>query len=191
MAKQDIILKFPAINNGWLFRWRREYGLSRRLVTLRFKVQPTLVRTYSTVPPHCGHAQCSTVLHTELHVVMPLCQCQSSRNFTLHFIFHLPQVSKSKLLRRLRVTLLNGIRLRTLWGKCFPGRPFRVVSFDQKPFWFNSVGSEATLSLKGSRGVQVVENMCATRERWTFMSTAQLQARLQLLACSRLLLEPQ
>ena len=103
---------------------------------------------------------------------MPLCQCQSSRNFNLHFIFHLPQVSKSKLLRRLRVTLLNGIRLRTLWGKCFPGRPFRVVSFDQKPFWFNSVGSEATLSLKGARGVQVVENMCATRERWTFMSTA-------------------
>ena len=44
---------------------------------------------------------------------------------------------------------------------------FRVCSIDQTPFYFNSVGCEPTLALKGAKKIKVVEDFCATRARIT------------------------
>jgi hypothetical protein len=116
--KEDRDEPLPCMTSVWMTRWRREYSISKRLVTLRFKV------------------------------------------------------SKAKLLQRLKTTLVNIIAVRTLWRRLFGDRPLKFISADQKPFWYNGVGCEGTLALKGSKGVTVAENMCATRERWTFMTVA-------------------
>ena len=41
---------------------------------------------------------------------------------------------------RVGIGLRNNIRVRVLWERMFPGVPFRVITFDQKPIWFNSNG---------------------------------------------------
>ena len=78
------------------------------------------------------------------------------------------KVSWANLLTRVGIDLRNNIRLRTLWRCFFGDRPFKVLTCDQKPFWFNSNGCDATLSFRGRKGIQVVDDHCATRERFTF-----------------------
>ena len=78
---------FPSIEgNGWLSRWRKEWGVCVRAVTVVYKV------------------------------------------------------SWASLLTRVGIDLRNNIRLRTLWRCFFGNRPFKVLTCDQKPFWFNSNG---------------------------------------------------
>ena len=78
----------PSIEGtGWLSRWRLEWGVCVRAVTLVYKV------------------------------------------------------SWANLLTRVGIDLRNNIRLRTLWRCFFGNRPFKVLTCDQKPFWFNSNGS--------------------------------------------------
>ena len=116
--ENDLAVETPTIEgSGWVSRWRREWGISVRAVTVVYKV------------------------------------------------------SWADLITRIGIGLRNNIRLRTLWRCFFGTRPFKVVTCDQKPFWFNSNGCDATLSFRGSSGVQVVENHCATRERFTMETT--------------------
>ena len=78
----------PSIEGtGWLSRWRLEWGVCARAVTLVYKV------------------------------------------------------SWANLLTRVGIDLRNNIRLRTLWRCFFGDRPFKVLTCDQKTFWFNSNGS--------------------------------------------------
>ena len=85
---QGVPADIPAIEGtGWLSRWRKEWGVVYRAVTLVYKV------------------------------------------------------SWANLLTRVGIDLRNNIRLRTLWRCFFGDRPFKVLTCDQKPFWFNSNGS--------------------------------------------------
>ena len=76
----------PVIGSGFLGRWRREWGLTKRAATIVYKVPWKDVVT------------------------------------------------------RVGIGLRNNIRVRVLWERMFPGVPFRVITFDQKPVWFNSNG---------------------------------------------------
>ena len=51
------------------------------------------------------------------------------------------KVSWANFLIRVGGDLRNNIRLRTLWRCFFGDRPFKILTCDQKPFWFNSNGS--------------------------------------------------
>ena len=74
------------INAGWIHRWRLEWGLTKRAVTV----------TYS--------------------------------------------VSWKDVVVRVGIGLRNNIRVRQFWKRMFPGVPFRVITFDQKPMWYNANG---------------------------------------------------
>ena len=78
--------KLPEVNPGFLHRWRLEWGITQRAVTIVYKVPWRDVVT------------------------------------------------------RVGIGLRNNIRVRVLWERMFPGVPFRVITFDQKPVWFNSNG---------------------------------------------------
>ena len=78
--------KLPVIGAGFLHRWRLEWGLTRRAVSVVYKV------------------------------------------------------AWKDVVIRVGVGLRNNIRVRALWERLFPDVPFRVMTFDQKPMWFNSNG---------------------------------------------------
>lgn len=89
--EQGVITDVPQIEGtGWLSRWRLEWGVCVRAVTLVYKV------------------------------------------------------SWANLVTRVGIGLRNNVRLRTLWRLFFGNRPFKVITCDQKPFWFNSNGSLST-----------------------------------------------
>ena len=85
--ENNLIVALPSIEGtGWLSRWRREWGVCVRAVTLVYKI------------------------------------------------------SWADLVTRVGVNLRNNIRIRVLWRIFFGNRPFKVVTCDQKPFWFNANG---------------------------------------------------
>ena len=89
--EQGVITDVPQIEGtGWLSRWRLEWAVCVRAVTLVYKV------------------------------------------------------SWANLVTRVGIGLRNNVRLRTLWRLFFGNRPFKVITCDQKPFWFNSNGSLST-----------------------------------------------
>ena len=47
----------------------------------------------------------------------------------------------------------------------------RWLSLDQKPSWFNNAGHTGTWAKKGSRAPTVRDNLNATRQRYTIMTT--------------------
>ena len=61
------------------------------------------------------------------------------------------KVSRSKLKSRIGVMLRNNTRLRPLHEKLLGFGKLRVLSMDQKPFLFNSVGSKSTFALRGAK----------------------------------------
>ena len=50
------------------------------------------------------------------------------------------KISWADLVTRVGVNLRNNIRIRVLWRIFFGNRPFKVITCDQKPFWFNANG---------------------------------------------------
>ena len=75
----------------------------------------------------------------------------------------------AKLLFRIGIMLRNNIRIRHLHILLF-GCDMAVISVDQNPKWFNSVGSQPTLALKGAKKVACLENHALTRARFTAMT---------------------
>ena len=105
--------KLPVVGSGFLHRWRLEWGITQRAVTIVYKVPWKDVVT------------------------------------------------------RVGIGLRNNIRVRVLWERMFPGVPFRVITFDQKPVWFNSNGcSDIHWRRKGvGSGVFRKENKAPVRIR--------------------------
>ena len=52
----------------------------------------------------------------------------------------------------------------------FGPKKLRWRSWDQKPAYFNAVGEEPTLAMKGTDTVEINENVRATRSRYTLMT---------------------
>ena len=72
-----------------------------------------------------------------------------------------------QLKERIRVFLTNVFALRFLWLLCFgEAVPMRWVSWDQKPFWFNSTASDNTYSSKGHTPL-IKEVEAQSRQRFT------------------------
>ena len=80
------------------------------------------------------------------------------------------KISRPKLLHRLKTLWCNTIRIRTLWRCLHKNKPLKFMSADQKPFWFNNLGSRKTMHIKGLPRIEVKENPAQTRERYTAMS---------------------
>ena len=80
------------------------------------------------------------------------------------------KIPRSTFLSRLKVFWSNCIIIRTLFAAMFPGEILEFVGFDQKPLWFNSIHTERSFCLKGSKYVGVAENVSATRARFTAMT---------------------
>ena len=65
----------------------------------------------------------------------------------------------------------NVLRLRFFHAILYgPGR-LRFIGFDQKPLYFNSAYAGKTLAMRGTDEVAVKENIAASRERFTVMTT--------------------
>ena len=109
--------KFPKIDHGFVFRWRRAYGVSWRTVNLRYKV------------------------------------------------------SHAKRKHRIRVFWCNCLRIRMLHEILHGAGKLRFIGFDQKPLYFNSAHACKTLAQAGAKHVNVKENIAASRERFTVMTT--------------------
>ena len=80
------------------------------------------------------------------------------------------KVSWAKVIRRVRVLLMNIFRLRAFWELLFPGRTMRWISLDQKPSWFNNAGHTGAYARKGSQPT-VRENFNATRQRYSILTS--------------------
>ena len=76
------------------------------------------------------------------------------------------------LLRRLRAMWVTNVRIRAL-AMCCHGHDLPVVGFDQKGLHFNELGSKntGTLHFAGAPEVALKENHCATRERFSIMTS--------------------
>ena len=74
------------------------------------------------------------------------------------------KVSWRDVVTRVGIGLRNNIRVRVLWERMFPGIPWRVITFDQKPMWFNSNGcSDIHCRTKG-----LGSGIYGVREAWFF-----------------------
>ena len=76
------------------------------------------------------------------------------------------KVSWAKLRQRVRVYLKNVFALRLLWAKCYPDRPMRWVSWDQKPAWFNNTAMDGTFAPRGYEPT-IREVVHHSRQRFT------------------------
>ena len=81
------------------------------------------------------------------------------------------KLSAAKRKARLRVFWCNVLRLRFLHERLFGPGKLRFVGFDQKPLYFNSPAAQKTLATAGARRVAVKENLAASRERFTVMTS--------------------
>ena len=73
------------------------------------------------------------------------------------------KVPWSSIVRRVKVLLVNILRVRCFWEHCFPGQKLRFISLDQKPSWFNNAGHKGTLAKKGGPQPGVKDNFSQTR----------------------------
>ena len=80
------------------------------------------------------------------------------------------KVAFSLVCKREYVRLRSNFVMRFWWDICFPGVEFKVITCDQTPFWMNSSAEKKTVGPKGRGGAQVVEDFCASRERFSHFS---------------------
>ena len=81
------------------------------------------------------------------------------------------KISAKKRKHRIRIFWCNVLRLRILHERFFGPGKLRFVGFDQKPLYFNSSAAKKTLARAGARKVAVKENLAASRERFTVMTS--------------------
>ena len=63
------------------------------------------------------------------------------------------------------------LRIRIFHRAFFGLSGLRFIGFDQKPFYFCSAAMCKTLALRGAKKVAVKENLAASRERFSIMTT--------------------
>ena len=81
------------------------------------------------------------------------------------------KISHAKRNRRVMTFWVNCIRMNVLHQLLFGAGKLRYIGYDQKPFYFNSSLAQKTLAMKGSDKVPIKENVAASRERFTGMTT--------------------
>ena len=80
------------------------------------------------------------------------------------------KVSWRKIKKRVQVLLSNEFKIREWWRMCFPDKPMRWLSLDQKPSWWNNAGLTGTWAKKGGSQPSVTENFAHTRTRYSILT---------------------
>ena len=80
------------------------------------------------------------------------------------------KVSWRKIKKRVQVLLSNEFKIREWWRMCFPDKPMRWLSLDQKPSWWNNAGLTGTWARRGGSQPSVTENFAHTRARYSILT---------------------
>ena len=99
-----------------------------------------------------------------------ICRVRKAHSLTPQSVNAKYKVSYDKLVARMGVAWRNAARLMALHEILFGPGKLRVLSFDEKQYWHNALGSHKVWACRGTRRRQAKELRADMLERWAWVT---------------------